>query len=169
MINSNELNKFQTICGKINFIKNYQSHINTTFQDTELNKNDMDNETEHLYTILKSCASAAYHQTKQSTKYDFQPKIWWTDELSKYKKNLSFFYNSWKEDGFSYHSENVHYNRYKLARKTFSKAVKTAQNVSLSKYYIKHDQLKRSNPQKFWSKFRQLKKPANKKKIIHHQ
>ena len=50
-----------------------------------------------------------------------------------------------------------------MARKNFRKAVKSAQNDRLHKKYITFESLKNVHPQKFWSKFRNIKKDTNTK------
>ena len=77
------------------------------------------------------------------------------------KDNLSFHFREWKEIGFLKATDYIEYNRYILARKNFRKAVKSAQNKKLYKKYINIERLKNTNPQKFWSKFRSLKKDTN--------
>ena len=50
-----------------------------------------------------------------------------------------------------------------MARKNFRKAVKSAQNDRLHKKYITIESLKIVHPQKFWNKFRNIKKDTNTK------
>ena len=48
-----------------------------------------------------------------------------------------------------------------MARKNFRNAVKSAQNKKLYKQYITIESLKNVNPQKFWNKYRRIKKDTN--------
>lgn len=138
------------------FWKHYQTQINTTFEHFEVDINNIEKEAKHIQKALKSCALTAYQQKNQSVKHNLTLKSWWTN-----KNNLPYFYNMQRNHNFSYCPDNIHYNQYKFDCKKIRKAVNIAQNTFLTKHFVKHDHLKKTNSQKFWSKSRQLKRQTN--------
>ena len=105
------------------FIKLFQQEINNVFKTTTLDINDLQNEILWFHDILKQCAKNAYSQC-EAGHHIFKGKPWWSNDLTYLKRRLSLFFNLWRNDGFSYDSTNVYYNRYKLAQSIFRKEIK---------------------------------------------
>ena len=118
------------------FLKLYQDNIQGCFNNKPFDCTNIDEEIEWLYNSLKSCALRAYHCVETVHNHNIRTKPWWTNELSKLKKDLSYFNNQWKDANFPYNPDNVYFCRYKFSRKLFRKAIKIAQNSYLSKHYM---------------------------------
>ena len=89
-----------------------------------------------------------------------QSRPWWTAELSQLKQTLATHFNNWKNENFPRDEDNVFWNRFKVARKSFRKGVKNAQNKKIYGSLNKMNKLKNTHPQKFWTKVRKIRKPA---------
>ena len=89
-------------------------------------------------------------------------KSWWTPELTKAKRQLSFHFNIWRDNLFPKDNGIIH-SRYLLARKIFRKMVKKSQNDVTRKKYLLIDKLKNTEPQKFWSKMKTLRNSETKR------
>ena len=70
---------------------------------------------------------------------------------------MSTHFNNWKLANFPKDDDNTLFNRYKLARTNFRKAVKAAQNKLIYDKYMKINLLKRTDSRKFWTNMRKLK------------
>ena len=73
------------------FLKLYQDNIQGCFNNKQFDCTNIDEEIEWLYNSLKSCALRAYHCVKTVHNHNIRTKPWWTNELSKLKKDLSYF------------------------------------------------------------------------------
>ena len=116
------------------FLSLYQENLQNIFNGKTYDGNNTDEQIDFLHNNLKESAYCAYLNIKSTQQHEIQTKPWWSKQLSKLKKDLSFFYNQWKQTNFSYQPENVYYGRYKYACKIFRKAVKTAQNSHSSNH-----------------------------------
>ena len=81
----------------------------------------------------------------------------------KTKKNLSTHFKIWKAAGFP-RDDDVVQSRYLLARKSFRKQVKYAQNKTVARTLMNIDKLRNTHPQNFWNKMKNLKKDGTTKK-----
>ena len=144
----------------ITFQQNYQHELSIRLEaEPEQNRDnyDLEAEAKSMNQILLDSAVAAFATTFPERKQQHFAKEWWTPELTNCKSILSTHFNEWKAANFSKDENNVFFNRYKLARTNFRKAVKAAQNKVVYEKYVKINSLKQTNPLKFWKNMRQLK------------
>ena len=118
-----------------------------------------------MCVILHQSGQQAFQECFPDRELNPHSKSWWTPELSEHKLSLATHFNEWKQQNFPRDSENVFFNRYVLARKTFRKAVKNAQNKKIYDSLHKMNSLKNTHPQKFWSRIRQLRKNNSKRQF----
>ena len=136
------------------FIKLYNELLDKSFtNDPQPSIKDASN------NIIR-CATDAFNIIfdQRTTTYN---KPWWTSELSKSKAILTYHFNQWECNDFKKDETCIIYNRYILARKNFRKSVKNAQNKKLYKQYITIQNLKNTDPQKFWKNIKTLKKDTS--------
>ena len=142
------------------FIQLYQEEINNAFSEKTFDAEQIDKEIDWLHKTILSCSQVAFN-TLNKRYFQLTPKNWWSEDLSKSKRNLSHFYNMWKNANFPREETSEVYSRYKLARRIFRKDVKLAQHNLISNRYTKIESLKKIHPQKFWQKLRSLKSSSN--------
>ena len=140
------------------FLQLYNTNLSHSLNDHKFNPENIDGDLQCLYELINESAKNAYKSYQLSHPKAKVSKPWWTPQLSQYKMTLSFHFNKWKSTGFDKTENNIFYNRYLMARKNFRNAVKNAQNKRIYKQYSTIETLKHTDPQKFWSKLRTLKK-----------
>ena len=118
-----------------------------------------------LHDMLLNSAREAYEATAGTPNRSFS-KSWWTPELTTCKGILSQHFNLWRDEGFPRDAENLSFNRYRLARKNFRKAIKAAQNKIVFAKYMKINSLKRTDPRKYWTNMRKLKDSDQRRPFI---
>ena len=115
------------------FIISYKLNVKNCLINKTFNSHSADDDIVWLYNTLNSCAFIALNGIQTHKNHTFVPKPWWNTNLSKLKKDLSYFYNLWRNSNFTYDDNNAYYCQYKFARKIFRKAVKIAQISYLAK------------------------------------
>ena len=145
---------------KQNFIDAYQCYLSAKLSSCE---NEISPGT--LHDMLLESAKVAYEDTATAPNRPFS-KSWWTPELTTCKTILSQHFNIWRGEGFPRHSENISFNRYRLARKNFRKAIKAAQNKVVFTKYMKINSLKKTDPRKYWNNMRKLKDTNQRRPFI---
>ncbi len=142
-----------------NFRTNYYQAVEKNA--IRLSQEDVSDEsTLQVFQVLQDSATEAAEMTFDSNRKSFSRK-WWSPELTKAKRILSFHFNTWKDAGFPKDEGEIHC-RYLLARKNFRKQVKYAQNKLLVKKYVAIDKLRNTQPKNFWNKMRSLRKDNTK-------
>ena len=116
-----------------------------------------------MCAILHQSSQHAFQECFPDRELSPHSRSWWTPELTQHKHSLATHFNNWKQQNFPRDDGNVFFNRYVLARKTFRKAVKNAQNKKIYDSLHKMNSLKNTHPQKFWSKIRKLRKDNSKR------
>ena len=112
--------------------------------------------------ILLKAGLLAFNKCFSDEKKKFS-KEWWTPELTNLKESLSIHFNAWKMNGFPRNEDDVNFNRYRLARKNFRKAIKFAQNKKVYDSLYKMKNLRKTHPKKFWNKIRQIRSSDSKR------
>ena len=146
---------------KPDFIDSYQQHLSSKIN----NCSSVDISPEVLHDMLLDSAKEAYEATASTSNRPFS-KSWWTPELTACKSILSQHFNLWRDEGFPRDPENLSFNRYRLARKNFRKAIKAAQNKVVFAKYMKINSLKRTDPRKYWTNMRKLKDTNQRRPFI---
>ncbi len=139
-----------------NFQQQYQEELSRRLCSSE-NEYSMESEPLKINKILIDSAQAAFSIVFPERQHEYYSKQWWTPELSRSKKLLSTHFNIWKRANFPKEDDNVIFNRYKLARTNFRKAVKAAQNKLVYDKFMKINSLKKTDSLKFWTNMRKLK------------
>ena len=116
-----------------------------------------------ICSILHESSRGAFSKCFPKRELNPYARSWWTPELSQSKLSLTTHFNNWKSQNFPRDEDNVFFNRYILARKTFRKGVKDAQNKKIYDSLNKMNSLRNTHPQKFWSRIRQLRKNNTKR------
>ena len=145
---------------KPDFIESYQRHLTSKMSSCET-----DISPDKLHDVLLESAKAAYEATAKTPKHPFS-KSWWTPELTTCKNILSQHFNIWRDEGFPRDVENLSFNRYRMARNNFRKAIKAAQNKIVFTKYMKINSLKNSDPRKYWNNLRKLKDANQRRPFI---
>ena len=145
---------------KLDFIECYQNHVST-----KMNNFVGEITPEVLHNMFLESAHAAYQATAKTPNQPFS-KSWWTPELTTCKNVLSLHFNIWRDEGFPRNADSVSFNRYRLARKNFRKAIKAAQNRIVFSKYMKINSLKKTDPRKYWSNMRKLKETNMRRPFI---
>ncbi|XP_065643112.1 uncharacterized protein LOC136074699 [Hydra vulgaris] len=145
------------------FIQLYNDFVNNNIKSLSLTNNNYDKELIKIYNLITKSASEALRQHLSEKKHSLYSKFWWTPELNRSKKVLTFHFKKWRDTGFVKDLSSHIFNQYLIARKNFRNAVKKAQNYNLYKKYIKIEMLKNTNPKNFWNTFRNIQTDANSK------
>ncbi|XP_065654687.1 uncharacterized protein LOC136081308 [Hydra vulgaris] len=143
-----------------NFINSYNNHLTNCFNYLNFTDN-YEYDLIQIYKTIAGSAQIAFKETLKSKKQCLYSKSWWTPELSRSKTILSIHFNKWRDSGFLKDLNSVTFNRYLMARKSFRKAVKLAQNNKICAQYNKIKKLKNIRPKNFWNAFRCLNKDIN--------
>ena len=139
-----------------NFQQQYQEELSSRLCSGE-NEYSMETEPLKINKILIDSVQAAFSIVFPERQHGHYSKQWWTPELSRSKKLLSTHFSIWKQANFPKEDDNVVFNRYKLARTNFRKAVKAAQNKLVYDKFVKINSLKKTDSRKFWVNMRKLK------------
>ncbi|XP_065650767.1 uncharacterized protein LOC136078878 [Hydra vulgaris] len=145
------------------FIQLYNDFVNNNIKSLSLTNNNYDKELIKIYNLITKSAFEALSQHLSEKKQSLYSKSWWTPELNRSKKVLTFHFKKWRDTGFVKDLSSHIFNQYLMARKNFRNAVKKAQNYNLYKKYIKIEMLKNTNPKNFWNTFRNIQTDANSK------
>ena len=143
------------------FLQLYNERLTEAFTNHKFLAENLETQLLETYDLIVDCATSAYNSRYHNNNRSAASKSWWTPELSRCKNILSFHFQQWSATDFLKDQNCIAYNRYQMARKNFRNAVKSAQNKKLYKQYITLERLKNVNPQKFWNKFRHIKKDTN--------
>ena len=143
------------------FLQLYNERLAEAFTDHRFTAENLATNLLKTYELIVDSATSASKLCYHNNPISPVSKSWWTPELSRSKNILSFHFQQWKATGFLKDQNCIAYNRYQMARKNFRNAVKSAQNKKLYKQYITIESLKNVNPQKFWNKYRRIKKDTN--------
>ena len=139
------------------FIENYQHEVNTRLSEERTAGETTELQVNSINKILVDSSNAAFITTFPERKAHPHSKEWWNPEVSRAKSILSTHFNTWRDASFPKEEDNVVFNRYKLARTNFRKAIKSAQNRLVFEKYRKIDHLKNTESRKFWKNMRKLK------------
>ena len=107
------------------YSKNVEDYL--TYLQNESQFVDVDLMCKVLHESGKSAFETCFPDREKSP----HAKSWWTTELSQLEKVLSTHFNKWKESEFPRDDDDVFFNRYRMVRKNFRRAVKNAQNKKI--------------------------------------
>ncbi len=148
------------------FQNNYRGEISHRFEESAREIDacaNVERKILLIQDIMLASSIAAYHTTYQEKSAPPYSKDWWTPQLTTNKRILTTHFNAWRDQGFPKETDNLFFNRYRLARKNFRCAVKAAQNKIIAEKYNKINSLKRTDPRKFWINMRNLKQSSQKR------
>ena len=123
---------------------------------------DIDKKIDNLHLNLIKAAKESYHELNQKF-HHIQTKPWWNSDLTKSRKILQTMFNEWRDKGFPKDVNNVEFNRYCFARKTFRQLVKSSKNQLVNTHYIKADNLRNITPASFWREIRNMRNCSSSK------
>ncbi|XP_065663972.1 uncharacterized protein LOC136085931 [Hydra vulgaris] len=141
------------------FINIYNHNLCVAFNYYTFNEEEIEQELKQTCEKIQNAALLAVKQCfkQQICKYS---KSWWTTDLKKCKENLSFNYKQWQKSNYNKTQECIEYKRYIFSRKNFRKAVKAAHNKKIHEKTINIENLRTTNPQRFWDNIRKIKTKA---------
>ena len=145
------------------FITEYSNNVDAAL--TQLLHENQEVDVNKMCAVMHESGKSAFKTCFPERKLCPQSRPWWTAELSHLKQTLATHFNNWKNEHFPRDEDNVFWNRFKVARKSFRKAVKNAQNKKIYESLNKMNELKNTHPQKFWTKIRKIRKPSNKRQF----
>ena len=146
------------------FTNKYKEKVKEHLTNYSSKDLSIDDELTNFYEILKNSARESLIELEQNH-HKISPKRWWNSNLTKAKKLVQQMFNAWKIEGFPRDGDNVSYNRFKLARKSFRQHVRTAKHQSTVDYYIDIDTLKKTKPKTYWKTLK-VHKSQNSQKLF---